>query len=64
MTYPKRSVAAAACALAACFLPAAAQQLEVPTKELVAELDNSNLQRRLPNGSPQIVASGANEDAG
>lgn len=38
MTYPKRSLAAAACALAVCLFPAAAQEQEVPTKELVAEL--------------------------
>jgi serine protease len=38
MTYLKRSVAAAACALAVWLLPAAAQQPEASTKELVAEL--------------------------
>ena len=38
MTYAKRSVAAAACALAVWFLPAIAQQPEGLTKELLAEL--------------------------
>jgi serine protease len=39
MTYPKRSLAAAACALAVWLLPLAAQpQQDEPTKELIAEL--------------------------
>ena len=37
-TYPTRSVAVAACALALYFFPAAAQQQESATKELVAEV--------------------------
>ena len=38
MTYPRRSVAVAACALVLYFFPAAAQQQESATKELVAEV--------------------------
>ena len=38
MTDPKRSVAAAACALAVWLLPATAQQPERSTKELIADL--------------------------
>lgn len=64
MTYVKRSVAAAACAVAVCFIPVAGQEPVASTKEFVAELSGLPGIDRGLRSQPRQDAGGTAEPEG